>query len=379
MIRSRTLARAAVTLALATLSTPAWAEPPVRASGRGSGAVESFGDPASPAPVPSAPVQAGATSPAAADAAPAPDRPKRPRRRRKPQPAPAAQPVAPPAATAPAPTVVVISPTPPALEWHPSDPDNTLILETSKGTVIIALSPVMAPQSVARVKQLSRAGLYDGLLFHRVIDGFVAQTGNPNNHDGGKSTEPNLPPEFTFRLGADTPHVVAQRPTGGAAGLLQGQPYESASEDLMARSPDHRVTAWGAYCAGVMGMGRDASPDSGNSEIFFTREPARRLDRGYSVVGRILAGLDIIRGLAVGEPPASPDKMVRVRVLADMPMAERPTVEVADTAGPAYQALIERTRAQRGADFSVCDLEVPVRIHPPARPSPGTVAPGQQP
>ena len=236
--------------------------------------------------------------------------------------------------------------------------------------IIVELHPEFAPQSVARIQHLAREGFYDGLLFHRVIDGFVAQTGNPDNHDGGKSTEPNLPPEFTFRLGSDMPHVVVQRPTGGAAGLLQGQPYESAAEDLMARSPDHRITAWGAYCAGVMGMGRDASPDTGNSEIFFMRDPARRLDRGYSVVGRVLAGLDIIRGLAVGEPPATPDRMVRVRVLADMPASERPTVEIADTAGPGYQAAVERTRAQRGADFSVCDLEVPVRITPPAPPPP---------
>ncbi len=358
MIRPRTPASAVMAVMIASLAVPAGAEPPPAASGRGSSGVESFADPAQ-----SGPAEGGAT-PRTTDASAAPDRPKPLRRRRKPRPAPAA--AAAPSTAAPPTSVAASAAPPPAPDWRPADPDNTLVLETSKGTVIIALVPVMAPQSVARVKQLSRRGIYDGLLFHRVIDGFVAQTGNPNNHDGGKSTEPNLPPEFTFRLGSDMPHVVVQRPTGGAAGLLQGQPYESAAEDLMARSPDHRITAWGAYCAGVMGMGRDASPDTGNSEIFFMRDPARRLDRGYSVVGRVLAGLDIIRGLAVGEPPATPDRMVRVRVLADMPASERPTVEIADTAGPGYQAAVERTRAQRGADFSVCDLEVPVRITPPA-------------
>ncbi len=356
MIRSLTLSTAAAVLLSAALLAPARAEPPPGSGGHGAGGVESFADPSQ-----SGPPEGGAT-PRAADASAPADRPKPPKRRRKPRPPPPA--AAPPAAAAPT------APPAAALEWRPADPDNTLILETSKGTVIIALAPVMAPQSVARVKQLARRGLYDGLLFHRVIDGFVAQTGNPNNHDGGKSSEPNLPPEFTFRLGADMPHVVAQRPTGGAAGLLQGQPYESASEDLMARSPDHRITAWGAYCAGVMGMGHDAAPDTGNSEIFFMRDPARRLDRGYSVVGRVLSGLDILRSLAVGEPPATPDRMVRVRVLADMPAAERPTVEIADTTGPAFQAVIDRVRTQRGADFSVCDLEVPVRITPPAAPPP---------
>jgi peptidylprolyl isomerase len=124
-----------------------------------------------------------------------------------------------------------------------------------------------------------------------------------------------------------------------------------------------------------MGMGRDASPDTGNSEIFFMRDPARRLDRGYSPVGRILAGLDIVRSLAVGEPPATPDRMVRVRVLADMPASERPTIEIVDTSGPGYQGVIERTRTQRGADFSVCDLEVPVRITPPAAPPSAAIPP----
>lgn len=352
MIRVRTLMISAAAAGLAA-GAASWAEPPPASAPRSSGAVESFSDPSQSGPAEGAQAARSADAPAPTDR---PRPPRRPRKRRVPPPAAA------PAATAASAPPSAPDPVP---EWRPADPDNTLVIDTNRGVVIVALAPAAAPQSVERVKRLTRLGIYDGLLFHRVIDGFVAQTGNPNNHDGGKSAEPNLPPEFTFRLGADMPHAVAARPAGDATGLLQTLPYESVAEERMAGSPDHRITAWGAFCAGVMGMGRDATPDSGNSEIFFMRDPARRLDRSYSPVGRILSGLEIIRSLAVGEPPATPDRMVRVRVLADIPAPERPTVEVVDTAGPAFRAVIERTRSQRGADFSVCDLEVPARVTPP--------------
>jgi peptidylprolyl isomerase len=219
----------------------------------------------------------------------------------------------------------------------------------------------LATQSVAQVQRLTRRGIYDGLLFHRVIEGFVAQTGNPNNHDGGKSDEPNLPPEFTFRLGSDTAHVIVARQGGDNLGFVGATPYESVDEGRMAASPDHRITAWGVYCPGVMGMGRDEAPGSGNSEIFFMREAARRLERGYTVVGRVVQGLDVIRSLPVGEPPAGPERMIRVRLMADLPPQDRPTLQVLNTTGPEFRALADRVRAQRGADFSVCDIDIPVK------------------
>lgn len=85
-------------------------------------------------------------------------------------------------------------------DWRPVDPENTLVIETTKGRVIVELRPEFAPRGVARIKQLARDGVYDGLQFHRVIDGFVAQTGNPDNRDGGTSALPDLPPEFSFRV-----------------------------------------------------------------------------------------------------------------------------------------------------------------------------------
>ena len=248
-------------------------------------------------------------------------------------------------------------------DFRPLDAENTLIIDTERGRIIIELRPEFAPLAVARVKKLARRGVYNGLLFHRVIETFVAQTGNPNNKDGGKSDEPNLPPEFNFRLGADIPRTVVARPQGETEGFIGASPYASVDETRMAMSPDHRVTGWGAFCPGVVGMGRDAAPDSANSEIFLMREATRRLDRDYAVVGKVVAGLEVVRALTVGEPPVHPDKMVRVSVMSDLPDNERPKVRVLNTLSPQFTALADRIRALRGADFSICDIEVPTRAY----------------
>jgi peptidylprolyl isomerase len=245
-----------------------------------------------------------------------------------------------------------------AADWRPLDPDNTLVVDTSKGRIVVEMRPDFAPLAVAQVKLLAREHVYDGLLFHRVIAHFVDQTGNPNNHDGGVSAHPDLPPEFTFRLDPSV-HAVVRTASDATAGLVGATPFEG--EALSARRPDGTIRAWGAYCPGVVGMGRQAAPGSANSEIFFMRDAARRLDRDYTVWGRVVSGLDIVRAIAVGEPPAHPDRMLKVQVMADLPTVDRPKLEVMDENGPAMRVLIDKARAAKGADFSVCDIEAPVR------------------
>ena len=121
------------------------------------------------------------------------------------------------------------------------------------------------------------------------------------------------------------------------------------------------MRGWGAYCAGVVGMGRQADPGSANSEIFFMRDPARRLDHEYTVWGRVVQGLDVVRAIKPGEPPADPDLMLKVRVAADLPAAERPRLEVQDERGPAFKARVAALRQAKGADFTVCDLNAVTR------------------
>jgi peptidylprolyl isomerase len=224
------------------------------------------------------------------------------------------------------------------------------------------MRPEIAPKAVERIKLLARERVYDGLQFHRVAPGFVAQTGNPNNKDGGVSRHPDLAPEFTFKLPPDPsnlplPHHSFVRTASDGRDTFFGAVPVTGELD---RSGGYR--GWGAYCTGVAGMGRQADPGSANSEIFFMLEPERRLDHEYTAWGRIVVGQDVLNALEVGEPPVNPDRMARVRVAAELPARERPRVEV--EAGAALRARIDAARAAKGADFSVCDVTPAVRVAP---------------
>ncbi|THD59639.1 peptidylprolyl isomerase [Phenylobacterium sp.] len=246
-------------------------------------------------------------------------------------------------------------------DWRPLDLAETLVIETSKGRIVVEMEPTLAPKAVERVKTLAREGVYDGLLFHRVIEGFVDQTGNPNNHDGGTSTHPDLPAEFSARLPADVAMTTVVERSDGIEGFVGVVPVAGASRKEQALGSDRRPRVWGAYCDGVAGMGRQAGIDTANSEIFFMRAPARRLDHDYAVWGRVVQGLEVVRAIKVGEPPADPDKMIRVRLAADLPQTERPKLQVTDTAGPAFKARAAEAKVRLGAAFSVCDLRIEVR------------------
>jgi peptidylprolyl isomerase len=247
----------------------------------------------------------------------------------------------------------------PAQDWRPLDPENTLVVETTKGRIVVVMRPELAPQAVARVKLLSREGVYDGLLFHRVIDHFVDQTGNPNNHDGGVSVHANLSPEFTATLPTSAIEAVSARKSDGLSGFIGPNPVAGIPSQDGAT-----VRTWGLYCAGVVGMGRQADPSTANSEIFFMRDASRRLDHDYAVWGRVVDGQDVVRAVTVGEPPAAPDKMIRVRVMADLTPAERPRLEVQDVRANAFAREISKARQAERADFSPCDLAVRTRIAP---------------
>ncbi|MBL8629795.1 MAG: peptidylprolyl isomerase [Rhodospirillaceae bacterium] len=244
--------------------------------------------------------------------------------------------------------------------WRALDPDNTLVLDTTKGRIVVELNTAAAPLGVARIKQLTRDGVYNGLQFHRVLDGFVAQTGNPNNADSGRSQYPDLTAEFTFKLEPHIAPVFVQRRSDTISGFLEAFPLESEPYEIavkLKRPP----RAWGAYCPGAFGMGREEAVNTANAEFFLMRDPSRRLDHNYTMMGMTIVGLDVIRAIAVGEPPAKPDVMTRATMLVDLPAAERPQVQVMDTASKAFQSLVAKTRRAKGADFSICDVTLPVR------------------
>ena len=245
----------------------------------------------------------------------------------------------------------------PLATWTTPDPQNVLVIDSTQGRIFVELHPEMAPKAVERIKLLARRGTYDGLQFWRVIPGFVAQTGDPGNHDGGKTELANLPPEFTFKPAADGGGVQVAKPQGLREGFLGAMPYVSSVPPKA--GPVH---AWGTYCAGVMGMGRDEPLDSANAEIFFMLAATPRLDRDYTPVGRVIAGMAVLAKLKAGEPAPGADIMRHVHVLADLPDA--PKVQVMDTHSPAFASVVAQVRRQRAADFSVCDITVPARVTP---------------
>ncbi|MGX1746388.1 MULTISPECIES: peptidylprolyl isomerase [unclassified Brevundimonas] len=252
-------------------------------------------------------------------------------------------------------------------DWRTAAPDNLLVIDTNKGRILVEMTPEAAPGHVARIRLLAKAGFYDGLPWHRVIDGFMAQTGDPLGTGEGQSWHPDLKAEFTFRRDAQTPFVAVAAPAGALIGFVQSLPVQTQPDAVMATTPDRKVHAWGLYCPGVAGMARDDAPDSANSQFFLMRHPYPALDKRYTVWGRVVSGLDVVRALKFSPNPdgivTDPDRMTRVRVAGDLPEGERPTVRVLSTSSAPFRALVEDTRAARGADFSACDIELPVEVN----------------
>ena len=145
-----------------------------------------------------------------------------------------------------------------------------LTLETTKGNVVIELRPDLAPKHVERITQLVKEGFYDGIVFHRVIDGFMAQTGCPHGTGTGGSDDPNLPAEFNAE-----PHV-----------------------------------------RGTLSMARAQSPNSANSQFFICFDDATFLDKQYTVWGKVVSGMENVDKIKKGEPVQNPDKIVKATIAA---------------------------------------------------------------
>jgi peptidylprolyl isomerase len=153
------------------------------------------------------------------------------------------------------------------------DPQNAIVIDTNQGRIIVKLRPDLAPKHAERIKTLAREKYYDNVPFHRVIDGFMAQTGDGQNKNGtGGSKYPNLQSEFT-----STP-----------------------------------------FKRGVVGMARGNDPNSANSQFFIMYADGSFLNGKYTVVGEVVSGMDVVDKIKKGEPVVNPDRMVRVQVGADV-------------------------------------------------------------
>ncbi len=259
--------------------------------------------------------------------------------------------------------------TPDPRNWRQLDPENTLYIDTAHGRIVIELYPEVAPRHVDRIKTLTRTRMapdnrffYDGLTFHRVVDDFMAQTGDPLGTGQGASSLPDLMEEFMFRRGPDMPFVEAAVQGRARLGFYKALPIESQPDAQMAVTSDGRVSANARHCQGVVSMARSDNPNSANSQFFIMRQPNTALDKRYTAFGRVVWGLEAVMEIAVGNPPPNPDRMVAVRIAADLPENERAPIYVLRTDGPRFRDLIEDTRRERRADFSICDVEIPARV-----------------
>jgi peptidylprolyl isomerase len=153
------------------------------------------------------------------------------------------------------------------------DKKNAIVIDTTKGRIVIQLRADIAPKHAERIEQLAREGYYNNVPFHRVIEGFMAQTGDGKNFNGtGGSKYPDLKQEFS-------------------------------------------ATPFGR---GIVGMARGGSVDSANSQFFICFADASFLNNKYTVVGQVVQGMDVVDKITRGEPPANPDKMIKVQVASDM-------------------------------------------------------------
>ena len=259
---------------------------------------------------------------------------------------------------------VVSTPSFPESVWRTVDPENLMLIDTAYGTIGVELLPEIAPLHVAQVKSLIRSGFYDNVLFHRVIDGFMNQTGDGANGDGtGDSTLPNLASEFMFRRAETMPvTIVGMRGSEQqqiSTGFYKSLPVASQPIGQAILTKDGKVAAFGLHCRGVTSMARTSDPNSANSQFFLMRDQAEHLDAQYSIWGTTVLGQEYLTAFkvgVVGDEGFVPDQMNRVRIAADLPEGERPTVQVIDTTSDAFGNWLS---VQSYDD--VCDVEVPTR------------------
>ncbi len=251
---------------------------------------------------------------------------------------------------------------PDADTWRELDYENALILDTTKGRVVIEMVPEAAPLHVEQIKTLARQDLYDGLTFFRVIDWFMAQGGDPENTGEGGSQLPDLPAEFTFRRYADTPFTPMAVQGGSVVGLVRSLPVFSQPDVMFDRTGDQGATGWATYCAGVAGMARGEDPNSANSQYFLMREAYPSLDKRYTAWGRVILGLDVVRAFETGEPVERPDWVRDLRVAADVPVADRGRIYLMRGDSKTFARLVDDVRDDLEANFSACDVPIPVRI-----------------
>lgn len=252
-------------------------------------------------------------------------------------------------------------------EWRTFDQENLLYIDLASGTVIVALADVLAQDHVRQLKTLVRQGFYDGLSFYRVIDGFVAQGGDPfEARDIGEAAA-RMDAEFEEPLSLIEDRYVLARDADGYAshvGFLNGLPI---GIDQV------RETAWHLHCAGAFAFGRNDDRNSASTEFYIPLQPQRYLDRNLSVFGRVISGMEHVQRLRRNTPPASKDddvgdEIIAMHIGSDLPTARQVQMEILRTDSAAFSDYWESRRNRPESFFhfrhdyvDICQLPMPLR------------------
>jgi len=256
--------------------------------------------------------------------------------------------------------------------WRTVEQDRLLYIETDHGVIVIELAPEFTPLHVERMTTLANERFYDFLVWHRVIDGFVAQGGGSRSNPSHSTEMDRVPGEFTARRDPNEiliyetqDRVINPRsnPAIARAGFWNGFPAGTQASALASITADGRVESWLLHCEGAASMARTSDPNSAGSQFYITRGNAEHLNAQYTVWGRVRSGQDAVNAIAVGtageDPGFSPDTIRSMRVGSDTGFDGQVTVEVIDTNSEAF-AIWLGPYASEGLD--ICDIDIPVRI-----------------
>jgi peptidylprolyl isomerase len=258
-------------------------------------------------------------------------------------------------------------------DWRDVDPENTIQITTDYGTFVVEMAPEFAPLHVAQIKTLARQKFYDDITFHRVIDGFMNQTGDPRGDGTGDSSLPDIKAEFTFRRAPDMPVVLVGQAMSRAGevgtGFYKSFPVATKPASQAILTKDGKVDAWGLHCPGTTSMARGGHDvNSGNSQFFLMRAEYTSLNTQYSIWGMTVWGNEDLTKIKVGTKGETegfvPDRMNTVRVAADLPEDERIPVQVMKTSSRSFDNYLKTLKLENGTYPKACDIKVPSRLKP---------------
>ncbi len=242
--------------------------------------------------------------------------------------------------------------------WRKVDPQNLLQLTVNGADILVELRPDVSPAHVAQIKTITRAGDYDKVPFHRVIDDFMAQGGDVEQaHPQAKY--PNLKAEFTWSRDPVKQKVqwIGATPDGDKLGYLDGFLVQGQPDELAAISYPAVARTWMLHCSGVTSMARTNDPNSADTQYFLMRRPRvgpDGLDQKYTPWGWTVSGVETIRAIKKGSdeengelPAGQADVLTKAVIVADLPAAKQPTVYVRRTDGPEF--------AEKLAEIKVTD------------------------